>query len=503
MANFLFSPADTVNLSTGVFYAHIVSSVPSISAISVSQITITDATNYVPYILTGLVFNTVKWTFNNFTLPAYLYNTIPVGVVVCKQLGGSPANTDPILYYTDFTNALNQAVTLNTGKYILSITFPFDGIIRFKDSYSYTSAAYANTQTYPFGLMYLLSTRNNTQGLFDPANTAISYSNLGANFFNRSAGTAVNTSKFFINYYSRRIKVGVMAFWCVGTSSSNIADTVQLYGSNTYVTGSSLDIAADWTLLGSSGRHVVGINFLTSNNNSYWRVLKIVGPTSNFSVDEIEFYNSTMLSSHPNLMSVAIDSPFTSNIIDNADNGTTWQTSLGNPIIQDNALYLAGNSSVMTASAFPYDISIRNFEFSLDYKAFTASTNATITSILNFDGADLPFNLGTQNNQYYLQIGTSSAAFYTPTVNSTYIPGYAGVAGSAGLIGVPSFTSYDRIKVTRYNNVFTTTVTINGATNTFTLFNTGQVGFPSQITLGVNTSARFSNGFIRNLKLVH
>lgn len=466
MTSFLFSPADTQDLSTGVFYAHIVSTEPSLSATNVSQINVTDAIGYVPYVLTGLTFNTLKWTFDNFTYPAYNYVTSPYGVVVCKQLGSTPVSTDPVIYYTSLDNAINQTVIFPTGKYTLNVSFPIDGIIVYKQYYSYNSGPYINTEPVPKGLMFLLGTRNNTQPFLQPRDNAILINSSGdpntrAYFFDRVINADISNSNSYIaiNYGSRRIRLGTVGL------KGNKSETFgwNIYGSNiaTDITASSVNLASNWTLLGTTPNTNATWQFTNCTNLTYWKYLKFSTTTgAGGTIDEIEFYNSSMYSTDENLMSTVIDSPFQNSILDQAG-FNTWTTTNG-PILS-NAAYI-GAKFVSTTSPL-FTLGSRDFKLSIDFKypsiggfnTLRANPDSNANNILQLatnSSGGLTLGLGAGGGQFYV----------TP------------------ILGTVSTTNFDRLTCTRTASIIETTFngntvsTINGTSIPSSQFQLENIG---------------------------
>ena len=483
MSTFTFAPADSLDLSTGVYYVHIVTAEPSQAATTVSQLTISDAINYVPYTLSGLTYTTTKWTFNNFTFPTYTFNTVPLGIVICKKLGASFNNSDPVIYYADFLNTLNQVVALTTGKYTLTVNFPSNGVIAFQPYYNYTAGAYANTETIPPGLLYLLATRNGTQTwqtLTD--NSIIPLVTASLDLFNKNLDNlSVTQNTWAFSFGSRRIRVGTFAFWSRDTT---VGHNWSLHGSNIYTSG-SIDISTDWTLLGTSASIVAGVNFITCTNTTYWKFFKLVCTTGGV-LQEIEFYNSSMYSTDADLMSTVIDSPFEFNLLDNSGWRHTW-TNTGSPTIQNNSLSLNGSSALTLSNSPLTNLTNRSFKLSLSFKWNTQST-ASSPGIFTWDGGELPIVYKIDSTgQYIFTLGTPSGSvvFYTTT---------------SGTIGAPTQTNYDSLSVVRNVNSLTTSV-INTITTSLAATLSQTLPSSTGVTLGLNNGA-YINGFIRNFKLI-
>ena len=340
MTSFTFSPIETTDVSTGTFYLHLINATPTGNETTVSQLILSDAINYAPILLSGLTYTSIKWSFNNISLPTLNYTSPPVGIVVCKRMGVSFANSDPVLYYSSINNALQQNIILTSGKYTLNIKFPVDGLLKFNNYYEFTSGNYVNNETIPKGLVYLVGTRNNTRNfstLFD--NTYQSnYSITILDYTNRNIDNVVaECPQVTYNFGSRKIKVGTFAYYHRDTS----ALIWELYGSNTIfdISDTISNGSVGWTLLGSSTSSVSGWNFINVNDPTYWQYLKLKknGTTSGV-IQEIEFYNSSIRTTHPNCYSTVLDCPFTENTTDYSGFGSVW-TITGTGGIANNALF--------------------------------------------------------------------------------------------------------------------------------------------------------------------
>lgn len=478
---FTFTPANTLDLSTGTYYAHIVNSIPSDSATTVANLTITDAINYQPKILTGLVYTIRMWTFDNFAFPTYTYNTAPTGIVICKQIGSSPSSTDPIISYGDFFNILYQSIQITIGRYALSVEFPVFGILQFKDYYKYTSGAFINNEPTPKGLIYMLGSRNDTQAFISPRyNTILDINSTSTlDLIDRSNGSGVVDDLHAYEFGSRRIQVGIWAY----RQPQVTGTTWTIWGSNTYNSG-PLDIPSDWTPLGSSSSYDVGWNFVTCNNPKLWKTIKITAGGDTGFINQIEFYNSSMYSTHQNLMSTIIDSSFENEIVDNSGFNNTW-AQFGIPQIENNALKLLNGSyiALTTPNTQMTHVTTRNFEVSFKFKLSSlAQTNEA--GIVTWDGAEYPLFFKLTNGNYKHHVGDNfNSAIYTPGVN--------------GDIGTPSQTTFDTISTNRVGSVFTTTVN----NNTFTGSSEASVGEAPNICLGTNGGVTI-NGYIKDFKLI-
>lgn len=131
MTSFLFDKAKidldlaSLNLNSGVFYLHLVVTQPLISSTSVADLQLPSLNNYNPKILTGLIFNSDKWSFNDVNFPPDIYSENIVGFVICKQTGFNIASTDPVICFS------SSSVSLESGNYSLTEKFSTYGVLSF------------------------------------------------------------------------------------------------------------------------------------------------------------------------------------------------------------------------------------------------------------------------------------------------------------------------------------------------------------------------------------
>uniref|UniRef100_UPI00286C1D5A hypothetical protein n=1 Tax=Chamaesiphon sp. VAR_48_metabat_135_sub TaxID=2964699 RepID=UPI00286C1D5A len=183
MSNFIFNWANaalanaTLNLSTGDYYAHLVTTVPALGHSTVANLVLPAVSGYTSTPLTGLNYNTTRWTFNSFDFPKYAFVSAPTGVVICKRNGASPANTDGIICYSDFNNSIGQTINLAIGAYVVNLQFTANGAINFSYRNRYQSGAFNSANT-PIdnGIFYLLGTNNNTTAWNNPSQSKVSFS---------------------------------------------------------------------------------------------------------------------------------------------------------------------------------------------------------------------------------------------------------------------------------------------------------------------------------------
>jgi hypothetical protein len=244
MSNFIFNwavaalSAATLDLSTGNYYAHLVTTAPALGHATVADLVLPAVSGYTSTPLIGLNYNANRWTFDSFNFPKYAFASTPSGVVICKRTGVNPANTDGIICYVPRVQSYTKIVP----------TFAncFDGN---------------------------LSTSQNYQSC------------LGMDF-------VANT-----------IQVGEIGLWL----NTPVANQVKVWGSNNpiiVIDTPTMFNNSNWTEMASFPSLVSGLNLLAINNPNYWRFLKVQDTVLSLSLSpqEIEFYNSKILSPTANLV---------------------------------------------------------------------------------------------------------------------------------------------------------------------------------------------------------
>jgi hypothetical protein len=316
VSNFIFNWAAaalavaTLNLSTGNYYAHLVTTIPVVSDSTVADLVIPSISGYVPTPLTGLSYNTTRWTFDSFNFPNYAFVGAPKGVVICKRSGASPASTDGIICYSDFNNAIGQLILLSPGTYVVNLQFTAAGAINFSYRNQYISGTYNNTEPIPKGLIYLIGTQNNNLAFSDPNPTKFKINQtFDGTLTNRIVG--VNNSEFittksaafdFITAQVKPGKIGILNEYAVSQpvtikvrAANNIGDDFTNNWNNlSYYTQIGDLSIADWP----SGWRLIPC--LTTN---FWRYIHIeisTNPSTIFNIQELEFYESAGLSVTPN-----------------------------------------------------------------------------------------------------------------------------------------------------------------------------------------------------------
>jgi hypothetical protein len=303
-ATFTFPPFNTANLSTGTFYAHLVTLIPNIANTLVSDLVLTTAVGYQPVLLTGVNLTASKWTSDNITFPIYTFTSPVVGVVICKQLGGTPAPTDPILAYSDLSNSLSQSVNSGTGSVNLFVDINTTGIVTYTNNYIYSSGDNALDEAIPKGLIYMLGSNNNTGFYVNPITSAkiVSSTEAGSSSsgFDRSL---VSPSTLRQNYGFDFTRFTVSADKIAVYVMSNSGNVI-LWGSNSpSAWNTAYSSNTGWTALTTATPLVANTwTTLTSTNTNYWKYLRFSSNTSDISLQEIEFYNSFILSPTANMI---------------------------------------------------------------------------------------------------------------------------------------------------------------------------------------------------------
>jgi hypothetical protein len=308
VSNFIFNwavaalQAATLDLSTGNYYAHLVTTAPALGHTTVADLVLPTTGGYTGTPLTGLSYNATRWTFDSFSFPKYAFASAPTGVVICKRAGTNPANTDGIICYSDFNNSIGQTISLQVGAYVVNLQFGTNGAINFSYRYQYSSGAYANTEDVPKGLIYLIGTKNNTQSFASPSGAAILVSgNPSENVFDRNVVTTNSISSNFslrLDFGVLQIKPGKLGIY---NRASGTGSTVIVKASNV---NNLWNDSANYTILATlANAPNWGFNWLLvdCNTSSYWQYLKI-DTNQPHAISEIEFYESSILSPTANIV---------------------------------------------------------------------------------------------------------------------------------------------------------------------------------------------------------
>jgi hypothetical protein len=314
MTNFIFDWANTaiaaatLNLNTGNYYAHLVTTPPAQSSLTVADLTLPVINGYASTPLTGLSNNSSRWTFDSFSFPKYAFAAAPTGIVVCKRSGATAASTDEVICYSDFNNSINQPITLSVGAYVVNLNFGNNGAINYSYRYQYSSGAYVNTETIPKGLIYLIGTKNNTVAFSDPNPSKITQNTLGATSFTDRDHTMSASYNGLINMAldlgTLKIRPGTIGIFNYSTTNGS----VQIWGSNN-LGGNFSTNATNTSLYTSLGTFSVtgweyAMKTFVVNNPDFWRyfLFQITPSGTGLSPTEIEFYSSSVLSPTQNFV---------------------------------------------------------------------------------------------------------------------------------------------------------------------------------------------------------
>lgn len=147
-----------------------------------------------------------------------------------------------------------------------------------------------------------MGTYNNTQTYTNRFTTTFIKNYFGTDVTNRDAGDFVGffDDKFAIDFNAcnTTVKVGSFGF---KNRDSETGVTATLDGSNTLPDFGDTSVTNNsfWTSLGSVTNFVGGWNFINCTNVNYWRYFRVKasGGVSRLALQEIEFYNSSALSS--------------------------------------------------------------------------------------------------------------------------------------------------------------------------------------------------------------
>jgi hypothetical protein len=313
MANFIFNSANsqislnTLDLSTGNYYAHLVVSVPVIGSSSVANLDLVSVPGYTSRLLTGLSLNASRWTFDSFDFPLNAFNPAPVGVVICKMSGATPSSTDLVICYSDFVNSISQIVLFTAGSYVVNLQFSSLGAINFSYRYQYSSGAYFNNETFPKGLIYLIGSNNNTLSFSAPTSKILQrFSGVVGtiSLINRvSDGTfsaAGGTKLYGLDFQSLLVKPGTLRLFSAPPSAGTPFANYTIFASN----NANIN-AVNWTDLSLYTQLGVPTGVTSSfeisiplNSLTFWRfflIQVVTGNTTTYTL-EAEFYNSSALS---------------------------------------------------------------------------------------------------------------------------------------------------------------------------------------------------------------
>jgi hypothetical protein len=295
----------TLDILNGQFDISFVTVPPIPSNIVISNLTLSSLPS------TPLVNNSTSniWSYQNIILPLNSYSVAPIGFVISKRSSANFDSNNRVIYYSEFTNSIGQPITYTPGLYRINVNFNSSGLINFNATNEYFSGAYAATEPVPKGLIYLLGTNNNTVAFVNPDPTKFVSRYLfgggtgqsGTGNTDRNAanfgGTPIRRLTF--SFINRRVRLGQLGF--ILGSASSIPITLSATNDITVFNETNI-AAATWTTLSTLATRVVGWNFMNSTDLNYWQYFKIELGSDNFDPSEIEFYNSSILSSTLNLV---------------------------------------------------------------------------------------------------------------------------------------------------------------------------------------------------------
>lgn len=309
MASYLLTQASneitagTLNLGTGIFYAHIVEAAPALSAQTVADLSLASGGGYAPVLLTGVINDSASWRCNDFQFPLLSWAVAPVGTVICKRAGASPASTDRAILYFSWQNSNQQDLPPQVGGYAPTFEQPGTGVVLIQNDsrYQYASGAYvANANGgFPNGLIWMIGSDNNTASYTNPDGIKItSYS--GPNLFDRSTAIVTSAISHVVDFSpisankAQIVKVGKIGM-LAGLSTLNDIQ-ISVAQSLPSATTAAFNDDANWTTIGS-GTSTGGVWSLIdcSANGQLWRWLRIKRASAgSFQFRELELYESTI-----------------------------------------------------------------------------------------------------------------------------------------------------------------------------------------------------------------
>ena len=125
----------TLDLTTGTFYAHLVTTIPVATNQTVADLVLAAGGSYQPVTLAGRSIGTdgtgARLTFSDPTWTALwcAAATTIKGMVICRQAGGSPASTDKVISYLERTTAFTPA-TVSGGAVDFTLNIPSTGVLK-------------------------------------------------------------------------------------------------------------------------------------------------------------------------------------------------------------------------------------------------------------------------------------------------------------------------------------------------------------------------------------
>lgn len=248
------------------------------------------------------------WSYQNIILPLNSYSVVPIGFVISKRSSASFDNSNRVIYYSEFTNSIGQPITYTPGLYRINVNFNSSGLINFNATNEYFSGPYINNEPTPKGLLYLLGSSNNTVAFTNPAPTKVnilgSVSGIASrNIIDRNivSDNGQYDSHIGLDFLTRKVRIGTL-----GIILNNLRNGLTLWGSNNDTGALSFTQAGiandiNWVQIGSLPTLASGWNLVNSNSSVYWRYIRL-SISAGLNPFEIEFYNSSILSTNLNLV---------------------------------------------------------------------------------------------------------------------------------------------------------------------------------------------------------
>lgn len=327
----------SINLGTDTFYAHLVKTQPAISAGYVSDLNKADYTGYLPIAVANRTYASGVLKFDDIT---FAKNTGAsqnlVGFVLCKRLGASPDNADPVILYSALRQSnISVSIPLGTNEALKIFIDQTNGVLKTELRYLFISGTFV-TPYDTNGMIYQLGTRNGAQAYVNPLTGTArinKYDGQGSGNLFTSNGTsqhfdrgATESSPGFmpdqpnmmsiLEFIDTRVRLFNSTLYMrwefiVGGS---VRVGFRLYGAKFLenLNAATVNNLANWTEL-SPAVNVGNVNLNGLQNitysipgiNDYYRYIGFFSGTSATSneplIREIEFYNATLASLTSNL----------------------------------------------------------------------------------------------------------------------------------------------------------------------------------------------------------